>query len=88
MACYIFCTFRVRVQALTVLMLWLLFCSQQAMFDLLQKPIIPDMLVFICSCLYLCTMLTTLIAGAVYFTYRRECFNNYYTMNGCEVACR
>lgn len=43
---------------------------QQAMFDLLQKPIIPDMLVFVCSCLYLCTMLTTLVAGAVYFTYR------------------
>ncbi|XP_065288086.1 uncharacterized protein [Dermacentor albipictus] len=43
---------------------------QQAMYDLMQRPIIPDPLVFICAALYLIIMMMFLITGAIYFTSR------------------
>ncbi|XP_077507760.1 uncharacterized protein LOC144118833 [Amblyomma americanum] len=46
---------------------------QQAMYDLMQRPIIPDPLVFACAALYLIIVMTLLIAGAFYFTNRRDC---------------
>lgn len=43
---------------------------QRALYELTQKPIIPDPLVFLCACCYLIFIMTALGAGAVYFTNR------------------
>ncbi|KAL1433461.1 hypothetical protein MTO96_012577 [Rhipicephalus appendiculatus] len=43
---------------------------QQAMYDLMQRPIIPDTLVYVCAALYLIVVLTILIAGGFYFVNR------------------
>ncbi|XP_077508542.1 uncharacterized protein LOC144119911 [Amblyomma americanum] len=45
---------------------------QQAMYDLMQRPIIPDSLAFVCAALYLIIVMTLLIAGAFYFTNRLQ----------------
>ncbi|KAM7296851.1 hypothetical protein ISCGN_022006 [Ixodes scapularis] len=43
---------------------------QQALIDLMNKPIIPDSLVFCCACLYLAFIVGVLGIGAIYLTIR------------------
>ncbi|XP_070389812.1 uncharacterized protein [Dermacentor albipictus] len=43
---------------------------EQALYELTQKPIIPNVLVFTCALCYLLFVGSALIIGSVYFTYR------------------